>query len=362
MNAVDTWCLARTASTRHAVRTAAFAAAATLALVVGAGCGGPKEQAASQVAARVNKDEVTVHQINHALQSMRGLKPEQAEVASGRILERLIDQELAIQKAESLKLDRDPRVLQQIEAARNEIVARAYLDKIAEGVSRPTPEEITAYYNDNPALFRERRVYQLQEVAIQTQAKGQQAEAIKRILGSGKPLEDVLIHLRSNKIEYTSNQVVRAAEQIPLATLPALSKLRNGQGIVIEGPAGIQVVAVVESRLQAIDEERARPAIEQFMVNDRKRRVVADDLKALRAASKVEYVGKFAASAPATGDNTVPSLADAAASAARGLPPSTAPAPATMASPSNPVADAPNAAPEAALENTIINKGLGLKK
>jgi EpsD family peptidyl-prolyl cis-trans isomerase len=364
MNA-DTWCTLRTASTRHAVRSVAGACLAALTLAVGAGCCGPKEQPASQVAARVNKEEVTVHQINHALQTMRGLKPEQAEVAGSRILERLIDQELAIQKAQSLKLDRDPRVLQQIEAARDEIVARAYFDKIAEGVSRPTPEEVTAYYNDNPALFRERRVYQLQEVAIQTQAKGTQAEAIKRIVAAGKPLEDVLIHLRSNKIEYASNQVVRAAEQIPLATLPALSKLKNGQGIVIEGPAGIQVVSVVESRPQPIDEERARPAIEQFMVNDRKRRVVADDLKALRAASKVEYVGKFAASAPAAGD-AVPSLADAAASAARGLPPSAAPAPApapaAAAKPATPGADAPAPASEGALENTIINKGLGLKK
>ncbi len=349
MNAVDT---------RRALRTFSIWTLASVALAVASGCGGgTKEQAASQVAARINKEEVTVHQINHALQNMRGLRPEQTDLASGRVLERLIDQELAIQKAQSLKLERDPKVLQQIEAARDEIVARAYFDKIAEGVSRPTPEEITAYYNDNPALFRERRVYQLQEVAIQ--AKGAQADAIKRIVAAGKPVEDVLIYVRANNIGYGSNQVVRSAEQIPLATLPLLSKLKNGQSIVIEGPAGIQVMAVTESRLQAIDEERARPAIEQFMVNDRKRRVVADDLKALRASAKVEYVGKFAASAP-SGVEAAPSLADAAASAARGLPPAGPPAAPAAAAATAKAADAASAA-EGALSNTTINKGLGLK-
>ncbi len=314
-------------------------------------CGGSKDPAASQVAARVNKEEVTVHQINHALQTQRGLRPEQSELASGRVLERLIDQELVVQKAQSLKMDRDPRVMQQVEASRDEIIARAYLDKIADGVAKPTPEEIAAYYNEHPMLFRERRIYQLQEVSIQ--AQGPQVDAIRRIVGGGKPVEELLIYLRANNIPFKTSQVVRPAEQVPLNTLPSLAKLRDGQGMLITGPQGVQVIAVAESRLQPIDEERARPAIEQFMVNDRKRRVVADDLKALRSSAKVEYVGKFAASAP-QGAEPVPNMADAAASAARDMPQAVAPPPA-------PVNAAASAAAEGALNNSIINKGLGLK-
>ncbi len=334
----------------------AMAAMAAASLALLPGCGGGKDPAASQVAARVNKDELTVHQINHALQSQRGLKPEQAELASGRILERLIDQQVVVQKAEALKLDRDPRVLQQIESSRNEIVARAYFDKLAEGIGKPSPEEVTAYYREHPALFRERRVYQLQEIAVQ--AAPAQVEAIQRLVSGGKSVDDLLIYLRSNNVNYTTNQVVRSAEQVPLATLPSLSKLRDGQSMVISGPGGVQVIAVVESRLQPIDEERARPAIEQFMVNDRKRRVVADDVKALRAAAKIDYVGKFAASAPAAGDEG-PSLADAAASAARSVLP-TANAPAA-AGPAGAAVAMPPAAAASGLSSSVINKGLGLK-
>ena len=93
-----------------------------------AGCGDKKEKGASQTAAKVNKAEVTVHQINFVLQQQRGLRPEQADAASKQILERLIDQELALQKADDLKIDRDPRVVQQLEAAKREIIARAYLE------------------------------------------------------------------------------------------------------------------------------------------------------------------------------------------------------------------------------------------
>lgn len=57
----------------------------TLGLVVGlAACGGGDK--ASQAAARVNKSEITVHQINFVLQQQRGVAPEQADAASAQIL------------------------------------------------------------------------------------------------------------------------------------------------------------------------------------------------------------------------------------------------------------------------------------
>ena len=74
----------------------AVACAAVVALLL-AGCGDKKDKAASQTAAKVNKEEITVHQINFVLQQQRGLKAEQTDAASKQILDRLIDQELALQ-------------------------------------------------------------------------------------------------------------------------------------------------------------------------------------------------------------------------------------------------------------------------
>jgi len=127
----------------------ALAVAATLL----AGCGDKqKEKAATQTAAKVNKEEITVHQINFLLAQQRGIPPAQAASASRAVLERLIDQELALQKADEHKLDRDPRVVQQIEAARRELIARAYAEKIAEGAPKPTPAEVgpSAYRRSMP--------------------------------------------------------------------------------------------------------------------------------------------------------------------------------------------------------------------
>ena len=61
-----------------------LAVVASVALLVG--CGDKKDKAASQTAAKVNKDEITVHQINFVLQQQRNLRPEQADAASRQVL------------------------------------------------------------------------------------------------------------------------------------------------------------------------------------------------------------------------------------------------------------------------------------
>lgn len=296
-----------------------------------AACGDKKDAAASQTAAKVNKDEVTVHQINFVLQQQRNLRPEQAEAASKQVLERLIDQQLALQKAEETKVDRDPRVMQQIEAARREVVARAYLEKVGEAAPKPTPEEIKKYYDEKPALFSQRRIYQIQEIAIE--APQERLPEIRERLSAAKNVNEFVEYLKTSGLRFAGNQAVRAAEQLPLNSLDALSRMQDGQAMVVPTPGGAQVVVLAGSRMQPVTEEQARPAIEQFLLNERRRKLVEDDIKALRAAAKIEYVGKFAQGAPG-----------APAGAASGAAPGAAPAPAS-----------------GALTGSDISKGLGLK-
>jgi len=319
-------------------------AAVALAVVAVAltGCGdGKKSEKASQTAAKVNKEEITVHQINYVLQRQQGLKPEQAEAASKQVLERLIDQELAVQKAQELKLDRDPRVVQQIEAAKREIISRAYVERIGESVAKPSNDEISKYYNEKPALFKDRRIYSLQEVSIE--AKPEQFEQIRSKLQTAKSMAEFAEFLKANDFKFTGNQAVRAAEQLPLAGLDAIARMKDGDSAVSQTPTGLTVLFLVGSRSQPVDEARAKPAIEAFLLNQRKGEQVQKDIKALRDAAKVEYVGKFAEGAPGAASAPAATPAPAAASAAPAA--VTAPAPASAGG----------------LNAADISKGMGLK-
>lgn len=320
-----------------------------------AGCGDKKEGQPTQAAAKVNKEELTVHQINAVLARQRALPPEQADEAARRVLEGLIDQELAVQKAAEMRLDRDPRVVQAIEAMRREIISRAYVEKIGEGAGRPSAAEVKKYYDDNPALFRERRIFQLQEFNVQAGAE-QVAVLRDRLLAAKAPV-DVAQALRADNLKFSAAQSVRTAEQVPLDRLAQLAQLKDGQVMVTPLPGGASVVQLMASRAQPIDEARAAPAIEQFLLNDRKRKLVSQDLKALRNAAKIEYVGKYAGSAPPADAAPAPSVADAAASAAAALEPRQGAEPVPSAAAS--AASARSAAAEA--DSAAIRKGLGFK-
>jgi EpsD family peptidyl-prolyl cis-trans isomerase len=298
----------------------ALALASVLAL---AACGGGKDdKPASQTAAKVNKEEITVHQINAVLAQQRNLRPEQTEQASRQVLQRLIDQELAVQKAAEMKIDRDPQVMQRIEAAKRDIVARAYADKLSESAAKPTQEEVAKYYEQHPALFKERRVYQLRELGIE--ASADQQAAIKAKLATLKTADEMVAYLTANNVKFLSNQATRAAEQLPMNALNDLLKLNQGDATVRQGTKGMTIAYLVGVTAQPVTLERASKAIEQYLLNERKRKLLADDMKSLRQAASVAYVGKFAdaasaADAAAKPDDAAPGVLGEAAGAASGV-------------------------------------------
>ena len=295
---------------------------AALAAAVLLGACGEKKESATQTAAKVNRDEITVQQINFVLQQQRNLRPEQVDAASRQILERLVDQQLALQKADELKLDREPRVVQQLEVARREILARAYVEHVGETAPKPTPEEIKKYYAEKPALFAERRIYSIQEIAIE--AKPEQQQELRDQLSAAKNINEFVEFLKAKEYRFTGNQAVRAAEQLPLNSLDSFSRMKDGQAAIVPAANGVQVIVLAGSRSQPVNEEQARPAIEQFLLNDRRRKLAEDDMKAMRGAAKIEYVGKFAPAASAASSEAAPASSAAvqvapAAAASAGL-------------------------------------------
>jgi EpsD family peptidyl-prolyl cis-trans isomerase len=316
-------------------------AASTLAL---GGCGDhKKDKAASQTAARVNKEEITVHQINLLLQQQRGLKPEQIDAASRQVLDFLVDQELAVQRTRELKIDQDPRVMLLVDAAKREVLARAYADRIGEAAGKPAAEEVKKYIEDNPLLFKDRRIYSLQELAIE--AKPEQVTVLREQLQHTKSATEFVQYLKANDYRFNGDQGVRPAEQMPANVLDSLAKIKDGQMVLLPSPAGALVILLAGSRSEPLDEARAKPAIEQFLLKDARRKLVEADVKALRTSAKIEYVGKFD-EAPASAAGTGPAQ----------------PAAALPASVTGPLSATAPAAAASGMSAEDISKGLGIKK
>jgi EpsD family peptidyl-prolyl cis-trans isomerase len=300
--------------------------AVLVAALVLTACGGDdKKKPATQVAAKVNQEEISVHQINAVLSRAGNLSPEQANKASREVLEKLIDQELLVQKAIEKKIDRDPKTMQAIEASKRQIIAQAYLEQLVGSVAKPTAEEIKAYYDKHPELFSERRVYRLQEIAAAVSQE--QSPAVQEFMAKAKSLDEVAAKLKESNIKFAGNASTKAAEQLPLELLPRLHQMKDGQVAVFPNPNGLLIVHVVASQVAPLDQAAATPLIEQFLNNQKRTEAAAKEVAALRTAGKIEYVGSFvkADADKAADKKDVPPAAPAA--------PAPAPAPAKTEKP-----------------------------
>ncbi|ODU99214.1 MAG: peptidyl-prolyl cis-trans isomerase, EpsD family [Thiobacillus sp. SCN 63-57] len=277
-----------------------------------AGCGDKKDGTAeeskpTQVAAKVNGTELTVSQVNYALQRIPNLDKDQSKAASLQVIRNLVDQEVLAQKAQSEKLDRDPVVVQALDAARRQIMAEAYMSRKLGTPAEPTDAEVTDYFNKHPELFTKRKIYRLQELAIK--APKEKQEAIRKQLADSKTLGDFAAWLKDEKYPVQASQGVKPAEQLPQALLPKLAEMPDGQAMVVNTPEGLLVILLADSQVQPVTLEQAKPAIARLLQNEARQKAAKAELDKVKAEAKIEYVGEFADAgkeAPAPAADTTP--------------------------------------------------------
>lgn len=258
-----------------------------------AGCGkSDDKKPATQVAAKVNGDEISVHQINAALMQSGAATGDPKE-AGRQVLERLIDQQLLVQKAIDAKLDRDPNVLTAIENSRRQILAQAYIERTLSENIMPTSDEIKKYYADHPEIFGKRRLYRFQEVLAAVENEDQM-KALQAQLAKNQNMNDTTSWLREKGIKFNMSFSMKASEQLPRNLLPKLANMK--QGDVMFYPAGNRALIVQLTGWQELpmSEPEAAPYIAQALLTQKRGEQATEEVKRLRTAAKVEYVGEYA--------------------------------------------------------------------
>lgn len=249
----------------------------------------------TQVVAKVNGDEISIHQINFQLNRVaqnKALTEAQSKDAAKQILARLVDQQLLKQQATEAKLDRDPRILQAIEASKNEILAQAYLEQVLSKAAKPSTTQIDGFYKEKPELFENRRVFRLQELAVNV-SKDKYAEITEKV-STTKNINEIATWLKDKNYLFNANSNVRAAEQLPLDFLKKLQPLKDGDLITLSNDRSISIVHLAASQTAPISREKAAPIIEQYFLNQNKAALAKKEMAALNDKANVEFIGAFA--------------------------------------------------------------------
>jgi EpsD family peptidyl-prolyl cis-trans isomerase len=247
------------------------------------GCERAAAERAAVVAAKVNGVEISL--------------PQGKTGAAGRsdqlsqALEKIIDRELLAQQALHEGLERAPLVAEAIENARREVLARAWLERKVS--TAEVQRRVRTFYAENPALFAERRIYRLNELAVS--APAELVEALRAEIEGAGDLEAAAARLRARSLRFTSGVVTAPAEKLPLAYLPRLARMKAGDVAVFPAPSGAAVVQVAQVEEAPLAIEQAAPLIEQFLAGKQRLEVAAAEVKRLREAARIEYIGDFKA-------------------------------------------------------------------
>lgn len=259
------------------------------------GCSDKGDKPSSQVAAKVNDTEITIHQVNSQLARSGVTGDAAAKEASKRILESLIDQQLLLQEATRKKLDRDPVVMQSIEDAKRQILANAYLERMVYNRKPPTPSENRAFYDSHPELFAKRKAYKFRTFAI---AKNKFDDSVKPALDTAKTASDVSSILKSRGIEFKEDGIQWLSEQAPMEMLPTLVKMKIGDIVSLDQGEQATIMLLEGTVDSPVNEAQAQPVIEKYILNLKNKELLDAKIKQLRAGEIITYVGQFAEQSP----------------------------------------------------------------
>ena len=257
------------------------------------GCGTETNSTSkTQVAAKVNNEEITVHQLNQVLMSMgnRANHLDQDKVMTS-VLDNLINQSILVQEAKKAKLDRDPVVMQAIEAAKRKVLTDAYLQRSATQPPVVSDNQISAYYSSNPELFADRKLFRYQQLTLSSEGNDQAllVEKVKQI----ETMSEYTDWLSEQGVDYKVILNAKTSESIPAALLKPLSVLKKGDVGFLKMTDGLLVIELIDIVEQPVSLEFASQAIENHLTTQLQKEQLQQKIAALRSQSTIKYMGDF---------------------------------------------------------------------
>ncbi|MGL4996832.1 MAG: EpsD family peptidyl-prolyl cis-trans isomerase, partial [Deefgea sp.] len=224
-----------------------------------AACGDKEEKKSpSQVLAKVNDAEITVHQLNFVLAQTPNATAEQKQ----QILDQLIDQELLMEKAVELKLDREPNIVQAIEASKRQILAQAAAERVIGKPAEPTKAAVDEFYAKNPGLFADRKTYDFVMFAL---PKANYSDAIAAQLDTATTAMQVKAVLDAAKVPFEINESSRAAEQLPMQMLPKFAAMNQGDILAMNEGDKMVLLQLKASNAAPVTPTDAEPLIKRYL-------------------------------------------------------------------------------------------------
>ncbi len=257
--------------------------------------------AAGRRSSRRWASEITVSQLSQALHAT-GLDNPGAARRRGEAVDSLINEQILVDSAMKSELDRDPAVVQALERARRQVLARAYVERMvfptetdqrgrAGGLLQEASGAVRASQDvpGDDVLGEGRRCHgraaQRARVAAERRTRSTRRSAAKGVA-------------------HDTQSLTRGSEQLPFEDLPRFTAAKVGDLVFLQPHESRMAIMLIQGIHESpIGVDRAQPIIQQYLVNTRNARALEEHMKQARAALKIAYFDTVTAAAADTTAN-----------------------------------------------------------
>lgn len=240
----------------------------------------------SQVVAKVNGDEITVHLISAELQHIHGIIPN-TQTVTKKVLDGLVGWQLLVQEAIELSIERTPEVQNLVDAARAQICARAYLSCQTSSIKLSSDADINQFIQVPPALLSRRKIFETTDVVF---ASNPDKVGYQKLQAQVTNLEELKACLETNHITYDVATEKVPSEALPSQALSMLSQVKQGDLLFMRDDLKV-IVRSVNNIVESPLSESQSVAVAQKIVNNKQReQFIQNELSRLHKLSKIDYL------------------------------------------------------------------------
>lgn len=260
-----------------------------------------KEKAPSgQVVATVNGEDITVHELNGELQTLRvppNVPKKQVEQVA---LQRVVERKMLADVAKKRGLDKNPQYLLAERRVDEGLLVQALQADIAKAVPRSTREAAQKYMDENPQLFAQRKIFSVEQIQFL-----RPANIAELPLAPAKTLNEVAAVLSNAKVEFRRANVQYDALQVNPALITEINKIlaRNPDEVFVfadqpqGAPAPIMIANhVTGSRTEPFIGEKAIAFAQQLLQRTEIQKALQTNLKRFTDEAKpnIKYATGYA--------------------------------------------------------------------
>lgn len=251
-----------------------------------------------QVIARVNGEELTIHQLNAELARAQVPDELDRQEARNQVLQRIIDRIVMAQMAREEEIHRRPSVMLEMRRAQEDVLASTYLRQQMAEMGPVARDEAEAFVNENPYLFAEREFFIFDQIMIDANYVDDELMGELEDRTTMAEMEELL---DSRSVPFRRQPNTGLTSRFPPRAAQTVAELPDGELFIIRTPLIVYVSQILERRPEPLFGEDAVRAARQVLQVQRNATDAEAITARMRARANIEYLGEYGPPAALTG-------------------------------------------------------------